>query len=236
MALDLGAEAGLYLSKFDMTYQEAPMIKQLVPVALAGVVAAGAFAETRTVEVSAFSEIDAANGVAVEVTFGESPSVVIEGPAAQIARIEVSVGGDTLRVRPQRSRMFRGNDVSDSVVHVTVGSLSSIEVANGAQVSVEGVQFDDELALRASNGGMLEVEGGCESVVVEAHRGGMVNASDLDCRAAVADATMGGLVDVNARESVEASATMGGLVEVSGGADVLHSSASMGGAVSRSND
>jgi hypothetical protein len=212
------------------------MIKQLAPIALAGLVAAGAFAETRTVEVGPFTKIEAANGVAVEVAFGESPSVVIEGPAAQIERIEASVSGETLRVHPRRSRMFRGNNVSDAVVHVTVGSLSAIEVANGAHVSVEGVPFDDELALRASNGGMLEVEGDCETVVVDAHRGGMVNASELDCRAAVADATMGGMADVSARESAEASATMGGLVEVSGGADVLHSSASMGGAVSRSND
>jgi hypothetical protein len=210
-----------------------PHILIIAPCALAALVAASAAAETREVAVDAFTEIDAANGVRVEVVFGESPAVVIDGPRSQVERVEVDVRGDTLRIRSRSTGFFRSGDVSDAVVRVTTSTLSGVEAANGAFVQVAAVPADAALELRAVNGAVLELDGECASLDVEAHRGAVVDAGDLDCGTVHAEASMGGLVDVRAREAVTANASMGGHVEFWGPAEQIRSTASMGGLVER---
>jgi hypothetical protein len=214
------------------------MIKQtsriFLPAVLAAVVAIGASAETRTVDVDAFSRIDAANGVAVEVSFGGAPAVTIDGRSERIARIEVDVRGETLEIRPQRSGFFRSNNLNGVVVRVTAERLTGVEVANGAHAVVRDAPADATLRLTASNGGVIEIDGACDALDADASRGAVIDASDLDCRVAVAEASMGGAVDVRARESVDVSASMGGHVEFGGEAEIVRSSASMGGMIGRS--
>jgi hypothetical protein len=212
------------------------MIRTLAAIALAAVAGAAASAETLTIDVGPFTAIDAANGVTVAVAFGPESSVVVDGPANQIDNVQVSVAGGVLRVRPERAGWFRRVRVDRTTVLVTAERLSDVEVANGARIAITGMTGDGGLSLSAVNGGMLEIDGACGTAEVRAGRGGMVDAGDLACRSVIAAASMGGLVEVNASQSIEASASMGGQVSYVGEAELRRSTASMGGFVSRKDD
>jgi hypothetical protein len=209
------------------------VIKHLAPFLAAAAVASVAHAETRSVDVGAFTAVDAANGVDVRVKLGEPASVIVEGPADRIGDVDVTLNKNVLRIRPAQRGWFEHAHLEDVTVRVTAESLSAVEVANGAHVAVVGAPAESELQLAAANGGAVEVDGGCKSVAASAARGGVVDASRLDCKTANASASMGGVVKVRASASISASAAMGGVVETHGNAEAIASSASMGGVVSR---
>jgi hypothetical protein len=209
------------------------MNKALAAVSLAAVFATGAAAETRDVDVGAFTALDAANGVAVEITLGEAPAVVIEGPEDEIDRIDVTVDGDTLRVRPERSGWFNRNNLEDTTVRVSAETLTSVHAANGARVTLEAVAADAEIEIAVANGGLLTAKGACRALEAEAHRGGVLDASELDCQEATVEASMGGVTTVRASQSLDAHASMGGVVQTLGDPASFSSSASMGGVVSQ---
>lgn len=200
-------------------------------IAAAGAVAASA--DTRSVAAHDFSRIDAANGVTVEIVYGEEEGVVVDGPAAQLDNVIVRVSDGALRLRPRRGGWFRGPNLKDVVVHVSARALDGLEVANGAVVTLSGAPGDADLSLEASNGGVIRADGECGRVDAQAARGGVIDAKDLDCRAAEADASMGGEISVRASESANAEGKMGGAVHVYGDAEDVSLSSSMGGAARR---
>ena len=214
------------------------MTKLIVALAGAGVIAAGlvvapALGENRVVDVDGFSEIDAANGVVVEIDYGAPASVVIEGPEDRLGNVTVEVVRDTLRVRPRRSGLFGRVNLDDVTVRVGTETLTEIEVANGAVVTASNLTDEVEFEVSVVNGGVIELEGACGEIDASAARGGVLDASGLDCSAAIASASMGGVIEIAARDSVEASASMGGVIEISGAAEQSVVSQSMGGVVSR---
>jgi len=202
----------------------------VIGIALSVGLAAAAFSQTQTVAVSAFDAIEASNGIHVVVTVGEPHAVVIEGPAGEASQVYVHVNRGRLIVRPRLRRPHRGSDLSGSVVHVTAPELASIEVENGAELTATGVSAS-YIELEATNGGVLRIDGTCGRADVVARRGGIIEAGDLVCREVKARASMGGEMEVNAEESLDAGAGMGGVIEARGAPRHVERSSSFGGTI-----
>lgn len=198
---------------------------------VSGVMVAGAaLAATRTVEVGAFTSIDAASGLAVEVKQGLDPKVSLRGPKNQIERVNVEVReGGVLRIRP-RSNWGFGNSVEDVVVLVEGPAIDGVRAANGALVTLRS-QAATPMALRAENGGLIRATGGCSSLEAHVARGGLIEAKEFKCESVNAEAEMGGAAEVHAAQRLEAVASMGGLIEVAGAPSERNTEARMGGAV-----
>lgn len=202
-------------------------------VGAAATMAPAAWAERRQIDVPDFSNVDAANGIHVQVEFGAAGPVTVEGPASQISKIIVDVQGDTLSIRPQSFGIFRRLRLSGIVVHVPVEALDGVEAVNGAQVEIQDAPSTADLSLVANNGGRVTAHGACDVVTAQSSRGAQVDAQDLDCREAHADAEMGGSIEIRSREAVVAEARMGGSVVIYGEAESVVSTSSMGGRVNR---
>lgn len=202
-------------------------------VGAATTMAPAAWAERRQIDVPDFSNVDASNGIHVQVEFGAAGPVTVEGPASQISKIIVDVQGDTLSIQPRSFGFFRRLRLSGIVVHVPVEALDGVEAVNGAQVEVQDAPSTADLSLVADNGGRVTAHGACDVVTAQSSRGGQVKAQDLDCREAHADAEMGGSIEISARESVVAEARMGGAIQIYGGAESVAASESMGGRIRR---
>lgn len=208
-------------------------MRALILGAALGALAGEALAQgqTRTVDVGAFTVIDASAGVDVEVAIGPTQSVVLTGDPKDFDRLDVRVVGGRLKISPKRelglASWGRGPDV---VVKVSAPRLEAIEASSAADVVARGFTGGD-LRLDASSGADLVAVGTCASLTVDASSGADVNAGDLRCARVKADASSGADVVVRGVAFVEADASSGADVIVKGKPERLDSASSSGGSI-----
>ncbi len=202
------------------------LIAGLAVLATAGV----ATADTRPISVQELLSVEASGPFRVEITTGPQTSAVLEGSAADLARIESRVTGNRLQVRP-RGMTFSGNrgDI-DVVLRVTAPILQAITISKGAEATATGIDTT-LLRLDVSMGAALTVGGKCNRLEARARMGGSLDAGQLVCRDVTANASMGGAAHIHATQSVQANASMGGVIEIDGNPSYHDASAMMGGVV-----
>lgn len=189
------------------------LVAAAVPAALAATSAA--FADSRAFEVAPFEDLEASNGIQVEVVFGDAPSVRAEGPARKLDELLVKVVRGRLVIRPRLHVFHDQMQFGDTTVHVVAQGLGHVEVENGASLRLTDFEAGD-VELEATNGARLVADGRCRFAEIVARRGGEVDADDFVCTEVVARASMGGEVRAHALEAVDAGASMGGDITVVG--------------------
>ncbi len=202
----------------------------LTSAVLAGVlIAAPAFAETKTYALADFTRVSAAAGVSVDVAVGGDYAVTATSSPEGLERLEIKVAGGELQVRRVNKglRWKRGDQVS---VKVSMPALDGVDVSSGASVDATGVDAG-AFAIDVSSGGSLDVAGKCDALTVDVSSGGSVDAQTLLCRSANASASSGGSADIFASESVNGDASSGGSVDVAGSPKTVNKDTSSGGSV-----
>ncbi|MFN0025029.1 MAG: GIN domain-containing protein [Parvularculaceae bacterium] len=195
----------------------------------ATLLASPAFAETKTYQLTDFTRVSAATGVAVDVVVGGDYAVSATSSAEGLERLEITVANGELQVRRRNKglRWRRGDEVS---VAVRMPALDGVDVSSGASVDATGVDAG-AFAIDVSSGGSLDVAGRCDALTVDVSSGGSVDADTLLCRSANASASSGGSADIFASESVNGDASSGGSVDVSGSPKSVAKDTSSGGSV-----
>jgi hypothetical protein len=188
-------------------------------------------AETRTYDApETLSAVSVRGPYAVEITRGDSVSVVAEGREAALSHMRVEASGQSLSIS-QRCFVVCTSNGRRATVRVMAPSLEALSVAMGAEATARDVAAQ-RISISASMGGVVEVAGPCDALEVSASMGGVVHADALMCRDVAASASMGGVVGVAASEALTASSSMGGEIVVEGGPTRREIRTSMGGAVS----
>jgi len=190
--------------------------------------AGAAHAETRALSVTALRSLDVEGQFEVTVAAG-APSAVLEGSAADLARVGVATTATGLRVW-RKCNLFCDRNRFDVKLRVTAPALSALEFSKGAEATVTGATAP-QLQVNVSMGGTLEISGACDALTARASMGGTLSAERLVCRAATIEAAMGGTVEAHATESVNARATMGGTIDIAGAPARVDSDSSMGGTI-----
>lgn len=188
-------------------------------------------AETRNFDLSGFTEIDAAEGVTVEVSVGGSYSVRAEGDGDKIDKLRLRVRGDALHIDRDNGRgWFQVNRRSDFTVYVSMPSLNGVDVSSGAEVTADSINAD-RFSASVSSGADANLSGRCDTIEADASSGADLNARDLECAHAIADVSSGADITVYASESVRADASSGGDITVYGGPTNTNVDESSGGDV-----
>lgn len=209
------------------------MLRPFAITAIAIVLSAPAFADTKTYNLSGFTKIDA--DAAFEIEFTQSPtfSVVVDSEPNNLDKIIVEKSGDTLVIRRPPNTSIRGR-VHD-VVRISAPDLEALKLEAAIKFSADTLDVDkldvdieaassvtigrlkaDTIDVRMEAASKLKLAGECGRLIVNIGAASSVAASDLRCREATIDAGEASSVLVYASDKAVASAGVASSIRVSG--------------------
>ena len=193
--------------------------------------AAPALAETRTIEVPAFSALDVSSGIDAIVTVGGAQSITAEAKDKRLLDdLQLKVEGGTLKAYYDWSffDIFSFGDRDQIKLTIALPALSRVEASAGADVEATGVTGDalkfssssgadlmlravagKSIDLNASSGAGLKIEGSCEDGKANSSSGSNLEADKLLCATMDANSSSGSDLDVYASKSIKANASSG---------------------------
>lgn len=188
----------------------------------------------RDYQVATFDKIEVAGPFEVTVTTGGQPSVRANGPSNLIDKMEVTVEGGVLKIRPEeRNKMFGWNlrSKGKATVAVSVPMLSSAALAGSGGISIDkvsGTSFDGNIAgsgdlrigsvdaanveLDIAGSGNVQAAGKAKNVSYN-----IAGSGDIDAKGLVAETAR---VSIAGSGNVGANATGTAAVEIVGSGDV----------------
>lgn len=209
-------------------------------------------AESRSIDVEPFTEIEIASGIDARIIIGGTHAV--EAESANVTRLDeliVEVRDGRLHASMEWKILDFLSFGEENRIHltITVPSVEAIASNSGADVRVDGITGDglklssssgadldvrnidvDTVVLEASSGADLNVSGTCTSAQAVSSSGADLDARDLVCETVQAEASSGADAEVNGTQSVRAKASSGGNVDIYGApADVRTDESSGGG-------
>jgi hypothetical protein len=212
--------------------------------------AAPALAETRTIELPAFTALDISSGIDAIVTVGGTQSIIVEAKDKRLLDdLKLKVEGNTLKAYYDWSffDIFSFGDRDQIKLTITVPALTKVEASAGSDVEATGVTGDGlefgsssgaDLTLRAvagqaidlnaSSGAGLKIEGTCVDGKANASSGSDLDAENLLCATMDANASSGSDLEVYASKSIKANASSGSDLTVYGNPAEVDQEASSG--------
>jgi hypothetical protein len=200
--------------------------------------AAPALAETRTIELPAFTALDVSSGIDAVVSIGATQSITAEAKDKRLLDdLQLKVDGNTLKAYYDWSffDIFTFGNRDQIKLTITVPALEKIEASAGSDVVAAGVSGDalefgassgadlslsgvvgKSIDLDASSGAGLKIEGTCETGKANASSGSDLDAEDLLCATMDANASSGSDLEVYASKSIKANASSGSDLSIYG--------------------
>jgi hypothetical protein len=227
------------------------IMKSLVIVALVTGVVLGVYAqESETRSVSSFRGVKVAEGIDAYLKKGSKEEARVEVTGTRLSNVITEVSGGYLKIH-----MSEGTHRDRHVkVYVTYLAINALTASSGASAYHEGILKAENLELRASSGGNVELkveansieagassagevvlEGKAKTVDLDASSGGEVDAYNLTSDKARTEASSGGEVKVTVTQELEARASSGGSIRYRGNPERSNTNASSGGSVRKSN-
>lgn len=200
--------------------------------------AAPALAETRTIELPAFTALDVSSGIDAIVTVGGTQSITAEATDKRLLDdLQIKVEGNTLKAYYDWSLfdIFSFGDRNQIKLTITVPTLTKVEASAGSDVDAAGVTGDaltfnsssgadltlsavagKSIELNASSGAGLKIDGTCATGKAEASSGSDLDAEHLLCGTMDANVSSGSDLEVYASKSIKANASSGSDVTIHG--------------------
>ena len=209
-----------------------------------------ALAETRSIELPAFTALDISSGIDAIVTVGSTQSITAEAKDKRLLDdLQLKVEGNTLKAYYDWSffDIFSFGDRDQIKLTITVPALTKVEASAGSDVEATGVTGDAlefgsssgaDLTLRAvagkaidlnaSSGAGLKIDGTCVDGKANSSSGSDLDAEHLLCATMDANASSGSDLDVHASKSIKANASSGSDLTVYGNPAEVDQEASSG--------
>ncbi len=177
---------------------------------------------------SDFTEIDASNGIEVEITQSSNASVEVVADENLQEHIQTSVSDGVLKITSDKNIAKS----SSQKVIVRMPKLDNVQASSAASVNGKSVFRSSRFQCGASSAGEITIEIETEEFVGKASSGGEINVSGKAIALNVTTSS-GGNIDAQKTLSntIVASASSGGSIEVTPLVD-LNASASSGGDIS----
>jgi len=159
-------------------------------------------------DITGFDKIEAFDGFSVNITQGDTFSVVVSIDDNLVEHLSVVKKGDTLKLDMASTKSFR--NITTLKAEVTMPELTSVILNDGARATASGTG---------------------EEIYIEANDGCNADLSAFEVKKATAKADDGSEITVNASDSLTAEATDGSKVYYLGDPTDLTTDASDGGDV-----
>ena len=206
--------------------------------------------QTETRDVGSFSGVKAAEGIDVFLKKGDKEEVKVEVTGTEASNVITEVSGSYLKIHRKEGR-YRNFDAK---VYVTYVKLNNLSASSAGSIFSEGTIQSNSMDISASSAGSIEVtidagsaevssssagdvelKGKATRISMNASSAGEIDGYDLEADEVEAEASSGGSVKLNAKESLEARAGSGGSIRYRGNPDRLNSNSSSGGSVRKTN-
>ncbi len=210
-----------------------------------------AHAESRTIDIAGFDEVEVSAGIVVDVTVGADYGISAEAWRGDLDRLEIEKHGDRLIIsRKVGWGLLSASRRDRFAVTISMPALSEVEASSGSEMSVNGAkmltrvdgssgaiitldEMDlDRLRIDVSSGANLDAEGRCRDLRAQASSGANVDLRGLTCKIAEISASSGAALRASASETAEVAASSGGSIALWGGAEVIREDVSSAGSVS----
>jgi hypothetical protein len=203
--------------------------------------------ETRSVE--SFRGVKTQQAIDVYLKKGTKESVRVEANNVDLDQVYTEVSGDNLKVY-LKSGSYSNVNVKVYVTYVELNRLSATSAANifaenvikAEKLSITAmssgsvdIQVDaEELEANAGSAGDIILKGKADRVKLSAASAGDVDAYEVTCNSAEAQAVSAGSVKVSVVKAIEARAASGGSVRYRGNPERSNTSSTSGGSVKKS--
>ncbi|MGF1544735.1 MAG: head GIN domain-containing protein [Parvularculaceae bacterium] len=187
-------------------------------VALVAVQAAGAAARAadvaRTYDLQGFDRIEIAGVYDVDIEVGEDYAVELEGPADEMARVDVRIEDGALVLGVDKKRR-RGGDRQGVDAVVRLPNLTGLSISGVAEVDARGGR-SDRFETAMSGVGDVTLAGECGVFDASVSGVGDLDADGLRCRDVAVRVSGVGSASVYAAERVDAKVSGMGSIDVKG--------------------
>jgi hypothetical protein len=185
---------------------------------------------TQEEAITDFDRLDVSNGFQVDVSQGDTFSVVIRVDDNLVDYLRVTKQGSTLNIGLRPGRSYNLREVTLEA-DVTMPELTGLGLSGGSRGSVTGFESASDFDLSASGGSHATLTGSAGDLVVDASGGSETDLSGFSVVDASVEASGGSEVTVNASGRLDADASGGsrvfylgsptlGTIDESGGSSV----------------
>lgn len=204
---------------------------------VAALLSSPAWAESRTMELPAFTAVDISSGLDAKVSIGPQAVTVEARNAADLDELELYVENGVLKAHTEWDLLKLLEAPVDRDIRLTISApaLTGVTATAGSDVEAAGIAGDEltfkafsgaDLTLTAVSGKIvnletaagadLNAEGTCETGRAKADAGASLSAVGLKCADMTVSGAAGSDIEVFASKSVKADALAGASITVSG--------------------
>ena len=137
-----------------------------------------------TVEVRPLSSFDKIviddTGVGIEVTVGESFSVMLKGSEKWLGKMTTRVKKGALVIGHKDGKKIMTSFGSNNVIIITMPEFTALEVNGAVDATISGVDSEN-LEFNLNGAGNISVTGACGALIVELNGAGNFEGADLKC-------------------------------------------------------
>lgn len=185
----------------------------LLPLALAGLGLAPAFADTeQRRDLADFDRIEIKGALELQVTIAERYDVRVSADDRYIDDVETDVRDGRL-VISMRAR-DRWND-ADVVVKIQMPKLAALDVSGAVDADLDGLD-EERLEIDISGAADLDARGRCGTLELTVNGAGEIDAEDLHCETVTAIINGAGEASVHASRKVTARVNGVGEIDIYG--------------------
>jgi hypothetical protein len=166
---------------------------------------------TQEEAIADFEKLDVSNGFRVEVSQGDSFSVVIRIDDNLVEHLQVAKEGNTLKIGLKPGRLY--NILGATLeADVTMPELTGLDLSGGSHGTATGFESTRDLVLDLSGGSHATLAGTAGDVTIDASGGSEADLSGFSVADVSIEASGGSEVTVNASGRLDADASGGSRV------------------------
>ncbi len=168
---------------------------------------------SQTFDLRDFSAIEISGAYELDVAVGEAYSVVLSGPADEMARVEARVSNGALKLGSRKRALGekRHGDHESVRAVVTMPSLDRLAVSGVVEADISGVRAG-AFRVNLSGVGEVTIAGACGSLDARVSGVGELNARALECDNA--DVALSGMGEASVYAREAATAEVSGMGEI----------------------
>ena len=205
--------------------------------------------ETTTKNLGDFDAVKVFDKISLQLIPSEESKIELSGKNS--SEVEIINNNGELKVRMPIGKFLSGEDITALLYYKNIQSLdacegsyvSSEKVINQISYSLnskEGAEIKlkldvQKLSIRATSGGIINLEGTAKNQDIVISSGGVLNAKDFQTEQTNVSINAGGTADVRASELVDAKVRAGGTITIFGKPKQINQKTVLGGSINQSN-
>ena len=205
--------------------------------------------ETTTKNLGDFDAVKVFDKISLQLIPSEESKIELSGKNS--SEVEIVNNNGELKVRMPIGKFLSGEDVTALLYYKNIQSLDACEGSYISSEKVikqisfslnskEGAEIKlklevQKLSIRATSGGIINLEGTAKNQDIIISSGGVLNAKDLQTEQTNVSINAGGTADVRASELLDAKVRAGGTITIFGKPKQINQKTVLGGSINESN-